>query len=372
MPDPAIDRGREDLCPGILKPFFAEDGAIIRLRAPGGRVDVATLRTLAELSPSRFVGLTSRGNLQLRALPQPVPAAVENAVMATGLVPSPAHERVRNIVCSPLTGLTGGLADLRPLVNELDHRLCADPLLAALPGRILFALDDGRGDMVTEPFDLAIVATSATEAEVRQRGHDLGLRVPLAEATASVIDLARTFQLTRVRLDPVPWHVRELAEPIPHRDLVRLDAVVAGEQARPGVVGNHLVAGVPLGQLTVAQLEALAAVSDDVIVTPWRSLVVPNGAAYAESLRDAGLTADATDAWSAISACTGLPGCRRSAIATLPLAHDVVAALPRAPRLPIHLSGCERRCGAPRRDHHDLVAPASAAEVLAVVEESRP
>lgn len=372
MPDPVLDRGRADLCPGILKPFSAEDGAIIRLRIPGGRIRVDVLARLAELSPARFVSLTSRGNLQLRALPEPVPTRLIEAVAATGLVPSSTHERVRNIICSPLTGLDGGLADLRPLVAKLDRRLCAETELADLPGRMLFALDDGRGDVVTEPFDLAVVAKPHGRAEVRQRGHDFGLEVSLDDAPVAVIDLALEFQRRRVALDPVPWHVRELSAPLSHPDLVHLPPIHAGPQPRPGVLGDHLIVGVPLARLTTTQLAALGAVTEEVVITPWRSLVVPGGAAHAAALHAAGLTVDPDDAWAAVSACTGAPGCRRSAIATLPMAQEVVALLDHAPRLPIHLVGCERRCGAPRRDHHCFVAPTDAGEVAAQLADDEP
>ena len=49
------------------------------------------------------------------------------AVADTGLLPSPTHERVRNIVASPLSGRVGGLADVRGWVEALDRALQADP-----------------------------------------------------------------------------------------------------------------------------------------------------------------------------------------------------------------------------------------------------
>ena len=51
-----------------------------------------------------------------------------------GLLPSATHERVRNIVASPLSGRAGGNLDVRPWVGELDAAICAEPRLAELGG----------------------------------------------------------------------------------------------------------------------------------------------------------------------------------------------------------------------------------------------
>ena len=113
-----------DRCPGVLRPHLAADGAMVRVRIPGGQTTGATLGRLGALAAaygSGLLQLTSRGSLQIRGLPDPVPDEFVAGVTAAGLLPSATHERVRNIVASPLTGLHGGRADLRPLVVALDR-----------------------------------------------------------------------------------------------------------------------------------------------------------------------------------------------------------------------------------------------------------
>jgi precorrin-3B synthase len=46
LPGVTCTRLGADRCPGLLTPFVAQDGAIIRLRMPGGRVRVSTLAEL--------------------------------------------------------------------------------------------------------------------------------------------------------------------------------------------------------------------------------------------------------------------------------------------------------------------------------------
>ena len=153
-----------DRCPGVLRPHLAADGAMVRVRVPGGQTTGAALGRLGELAAtygSGLLQLTSRGSLQLRGLPDPVPEEFVAGITAAGFLPSAPHERVRNIVASPLTGLHGGRADLRPMVGALDEALRAAADLAGLSGRFLFALDDGRGDVTTLPFDVAYQAHRA-------------------------------------------------------------------------------------------------------------------------------------------------------------------------------------------------------------------
>ncbi len=114
---------------------------------------------------------------------------------------------------SPQTGLAGGRADLRPVARDLDALLCADPVLAALPGRFLFVLDDGRGDLLDRGCDLGLVALDSSSAQLRV-GERLGPVVSLTTAAATIAELAHAFAVRRGSGPSAPWHVAELSDPL--------------------------------------------------------------------------------------------------------------------------------------------------------------
>ncbi|MGZ4429177.1 MAG: precorrin-3B synthase [Nocardioidaceae bacterium] len=348
-----------DACPGVLQPHQAADGALVRLRIPGGSVPSATLVELASIAAAHGDGrlsLTSRGNLQLRGFTGGVPAS---EIAALGLVPSATHERVRNIAASPLSGRVGGLADVRPVVRRLDEALCAEPRLAALPGRFLFGADDGRGDVAQLDTDLAAVAVDEAHAEVVIGGGVSGPVVPLAFVPEVLAALAIRF----LEVAAGAWHVRDL--PRAGAELVEGEptrAELPAPRRMPyGVVlqedGAAAVSVLaPLGTLDGAQVDALAADADELVLTPWRGVVVPDldpaGAPeVVEAATGAGLVADPASPWHRVTACVGAPGCVKAGGETGPVAREIVSA--RVDGL-VHVVGCERRCGAPA-EPHDLV-----------------
>ena len=270
------DRTRGDLCPGVFRPWPADDGALVRLRVPGGHLTRTTLLSLLDVAETYGDGrvhLTKRANLQLRALPHAdgvLPVEVVDAIRATGLLPHPDHELVRNILVSPLTGLVGGRTDLRWVSAELDERVCATPSLAKLPGRFLFVLDDGRGDLTSRSCDVGLVALSADEVQLRVGSSHWGPVVPISEAAARLTGLARAFQQVRGTGDDAAWHVDELPTRLPSEDpdpraLVSSEPPAFGEVG-PGLTHLRVADG-------VLERGLVSTLPESLVVTPWKSLI---------------------------------------------------------------------------------------------------
>lgn len=400
-------RTRADACPGVVAPHLAADGALARVRLPGGAVTASALRAVADLAAEAGDGavhLTSRGNLQLRGLNPADPRPVQR-LAAAGLLPSRTHERVRNVLASPLSGIAGGTADVRGLAAALDRVLCARPSLAALPGRFLFGFDDGRGDVAAECPDVCWGAVSSDDGELLVAGTRTGLRSSPADAPDLLLVAAEAFLELRAGHDDDPdaraWRAAELPDAArriadalvasastPERTRSAPSGPTEGENAlidpepadpagrnaplRPGQgdsalidlepssvgpLGGMAVGAAPvLGELSAGQLRVLADLAPELLVTPWRTLVLPaphDPATVSDRLRDAGLVVDPHDPAPRVSACAGTPGCARSLADVRAHARALIAS---GPDGPVHVSGCARRCGAPHGPHTDLVA----------------
>jgi precorrin-3B synthase len=368
-------RDRADACPGALQTHAAADGALARVRIPGGALTVAQLRALGAAARNLGNGaleLTSRGNVQLRGLRSGAESELGDRLAAVGLLPSSTHETVRNVLASVLSGRAGGGLDVRPWVPAFDAGLCADPVLAALPGRFLATFDDGRGDVAGLGGDVGLLVLGADTVALLLAGIDTGLRTDADAAVALALAATRAFLDERARQGGTAWRVAELVE-----GPMAIAAALSGARDEPVVVPaappigpagavpqddgrTAVVAVVPLGRLTADQADRLAATAaDDLQVTPWRSVVLPDltDAAAAADLAAAGLVLDAGSPWLRVTACAGRPGCAKSLADVRADAAQAVAAgtLPEGGTTQ-HWAGCERRCGRPRGEVVDVVA----------------
>ncbi|MFB7614527.1 hypothetical protein [Kitasatospora sp. NPDC056181] len=390
------DRGRADACPGALRLHTADDGALARVRLPGGLLTDRQALALAEAAEALGDGAletTSRGNVQLRGLASGCGQELAERLRAAALLPSETHERVRNIVASP--GPSAGPADVRPDVRawarELDAALCASGWATGLSGKFLFALDDGRGDVAALDADVTLIAGSGAgpgtdPADGADRGADGAPRagaqgagpgsggadgtvllrlgraatarvVPAAGAVDAALDAAREFLDALRASGRKAWHLRDVPDlldpgtaPLP---------VLPGTPPPLGALPGGLSVGLRFGRAIAAQWRVLAGASaGELRLTPWRGVVLPGAAAdRLPALAAAGFRTAPGTAWDGASACTGLPGCAKS---LADVRTDAARALDLAPvpggGLRVHWSGCERRCGHPAGAWVDVLA----------------
>lgn len=320
------------------------------------------------------VELTSRGNVQLRGVSDSAELAVRLA--DAGLLPSPTHERIRNILASPLSGRVGGVADVRQLVTDLDTRLCSTPDLEDLPGRTLFALDDGRGDVLGSDPDFAVQAVQAVQAvgstdyALVLSGRDTGVRLAEVEVVDVLLRAARAF----VDLRTTEWRLGELdngaarvlgalgLEARPAGALPVATELVPPIGWLPQADGRVSLGGaLALGTLDARLAEFLAAIDKPIVVTPWRSVLVCDldeevADTVVRVLAPMGLIFDENSPWIDASACTGSPGCEKSHADVRADLTDAVDAGTVVRGRRQHWSGCDRRCGRPKGDVLEVIA----------------
>ncbi|MZF56745.1 cobalamin biosynthesis protein CobG [Streptomyces sp. SID5594] len=371
----ATPRAGGDACPGTLRLHRADDGALARVRIPGGVLSADRAEALLTAA-ARFgdgeLHLTSRGNVQLRGLGTECGGELAGLLTAAGLLPSAAHERARNIVASPLAGLDGS-GGLGAWLTELDRLVCGSPAAATLSGRFLFALDDGRGDVDALGADVTLIAegpVGAGAALLRIGAVDEVFRVPAAEAPRAALRAAEEF--LRAARDSGAWRVKDLPDDVRAELVTTIGSASGPAVARPrprtatpptpGPHGSAITADVPLGRLTPTQWQLLTDTArrygGELRLTPWRGIVIPGPVPRPEAsealrtLSEAGLITAPDSPWTGVGACIGHPGCAKS---LSDVRAEAGAAVGVPGRLPVYWSGCERRCGHPHGEWIDVV-----------------
>ncbi|MPY95097.1 MAG: precorrin-3B synthase [Acidimicrobiia bacterium] len=357
----------------------AADGMLMRVRLPGGAITPAGIQTVADVAErfgSGTVEFTSRANLQIRGLAQAaVPTAAAHLVRHGLADADPARDARRDVVGPPLAGHDPTeLADVGAAVADVARLLAAAPGLDGLPPKFCVVLDGGGVASVRGvPADVALGAVRTVEGDIVVQ---LELGRPLDEGDGSVAcipvgDIKLVVVAAARRCAQEGERMATLATQVGRADL--LGSLTTGIEIRRapaprprvtdapmGVVAHaradqvNLGAAPLLGRTSPAALRSVAALVEDtnarVRCTPWRGIVVlgiagTDQATAIAALARVGFSSDPTDPAHLVSACVGLPGCASSRADTGRAARALLDA-PGPLNGRIHLSGCEKRCGA--------------------------
>ena len=382
----------EHFCPGVLHAVQAKDGLLIRVRVPGGLIEANQLSTVADLSRSFADGtieITSRANLQLRAIRNHDLNHIGESISSAGLLPSQQHDRVRNIVTSPIAGLDGDeVIDPRPLVHELDRRLRADTVFVNLHPKFSFAIHGGprRFSRDNDDISLEAVGFNATPyIRFSIGGACSGFVVKRDDAVDCMLAAAKmciglakesSLPVRAKTVVTIPGAMKRIVDALSHL-LTPSPVSPPSRFINEALLGIYptaqsgrvsIIPSVPLGRLTADQAHYLADAANewegDLRLAPWRGVVlgsIPKSAvdSIVGRLDSMGLSCDARDGFRGIAACAGSDGCDASladvrgdaaSLAQRLSGHDAPAGWT------VNLSGCEKQCGRRHGATAELVA----------------
>ena len=383
-------------CPGALRPMLSGDGYLVRLRISGGVVCASAARAIAECAQTYGNGLldlSARANLQLRGVQEASLPALVEALQAHGLIDESAEaEAVRNVLASPLAGLSPDAAfDIRPYVRALERRLASDEALHGLPSKFGFIVDDGGGLSLSGVG--ADIRFQALHGEATPRfmvslaGCDEVAVIEASELPDVAARLAIAFTIEARQCEAPP---RRMGALVAHRGAARVwrAAGLAPTQQtlrastppqpfgyHPLSASGYLGLGLASGRLSAGDLAWLADMAQrhdagELRLTPWRAILLPGvdaNAAHAIVVQASDhFITDTTDARLAVIACAGAPAC---ASAQSPTQDDALslAMLARglAPSgVTLHVSGCAKGCARPSSTAVTLVARAGLYDLI--------
>ncbi|GAA3520506.1 nitrite/sulfite reductase [Actinocatenispora rupis] len=389
---PGIDGGRT----AVLEPEELEDKYfMLRVRVDSGQLDLAQLRTIADVS-SEFArdtaDLTDRQNVQLHWVRIEDVPEIWRRLEAVGLSTTEACGDVpRVILGSPVAGIAADeVVDATPAIREISEKYIGDPAFANLPRKfkttISWLLDTPyeANDVaflgVEHPeygpgFDVWVGGGLSTNPMLAKR---LGVWVPLDGIAAvwwGVTSIFRDYGYRRLRTRArlkflvADWGVEKFREVLETEYLKRpLADGPAPERTTPidhiGVHrqrdGRYYVGVSPVvGRVSGALLGRIADVveahgSGRVRTTPYQKLLVldvdeSEVDGLVADLAGLGLSAEPSYWKRSALACTGIEYCKLAIVETKALTADLVTELERrVPELDtpitVHVNGCPNAC----------------------------
>jgi ferredoxin-nitrite reductase len=380
-PSPAVSPSVHpvaDACPGLFYPTFAQDGRLIRIRTPGGRLSAQQARVLAKIGAclQKPFQVTNRANLQMRGLPAEMPIAILQQLQASGLAAPPQSDHLRNIMASPTAGIDPAqLIDTMPYVQELDAYLSSHPHLSPLSAKFSIGFDGGEQIAIASHNDLQF--TAIDHQGIHFCLHIAGIPtmlIPLQECISAIVAVAQVYleaslahtgtkklRLKEMDISDLCDRARlsfPIAPAIPDRAHQKPIGIHPQRQPNYSYIGVVL----PLGKIEAQQLNELANIAENygdgtLRLTPWQNILLPNIPNHhlAQVQTELPLPHSPHHIHSALIACAGNT-CASSATDTQ--AHALILAdylhqhITLDMPLTIHFSGCLKSCA--RHDRSDI------------------
>lgn len=390
---------------GLFYVAPAQEAFMLRCRIPGCMLTTRQLdgiREIAERWGGGYADITTRGNLQVREIGAADGIKCLRKLYAIGLTSKGAGaDNVRNVTASPTSGFDRReVYDVRSLAMGMHHYILNSRDLFGLPRKFNIAFDNGGSlSVASDTNDIGFIAVRVGEGEevpagvyfrVRLGGvtghkamaEDSNILVRPENCVAVGAAMLRVFiengdrtnrRKARLKYLLDDWGIPRFLEQTEEKLAFDLTEVPrsACEPRQPvdkhGHIGVHPQAGeglnyvgvvVPVGRMTVDQMEGLARISEeygsgDIRMTIFQNVILPGISdadveAAEEQLVDLGLHYETTSIAGGLVACTGSAGCKYAMTETKGQALELASHLEEHVELDqpinIHLTGCPNSC----------------------------
>ena len=368
-------------CPTLARPMQTGDGLLARLNPVAAGIATAAMIGLAEAAlrhGNGIVEVTQRGSFQIRGLTEASAARLACEVDALGIA-------VRTgvpVETGPLAGLDPAeIADPSPLAEMIRTAVAQACLETRLGPKVSILVDaGGRFGLENMLADVRLKAVGTDAGPLWQlsfagdqaSARPIGLFEDAAACAAvlavlrAIADLGPTGR-ARDLADGNGWH-STLPRSVPLTSPPLSFASTALTDSR-----FALPLGLPFGSIHARDLIRFLRSAEEICeirLAPERRLLllIPSKAAAAQTRRraaESGFITDPSDSRLNIVACPGAPACGSGEIETRGIARALIA--DHAGWMPtLHISGCAKRCAAPR--HKGLTLLGNSGNISLVLE----
>lgn len=381
---------RRYACPGFFRMPKANDGGICRVKLPLGNLLLSQMNGIADAADNYSdsqIELTSRGNIQLRAVQKENEEKLVEALLALKLGPlTPGGDDVRNVMVPPTAGIDRSmLCDTTVIGTELLHMLQTHDEFFAISPKFSFLVNGGETTTVIDHI-ADIWLSISPDGQRFNFGYASRPDYSTGCANASgSVPLDRGLELIKVSLEVFVRflknnpaisrmkHLRKLPEFDSFLNMVfdhfSSDAGLpvigvvdaAYEQALIGKFpqresGRYYVGARPaLGRLTSEQMRLLFTAlkprqsQSPIRITHHQSIIVPDcddkeADAILNNLASIGLSVDKNDATSNIFCCAGAPFCHSGLSNVQRDGKTLISHLSKKSITPLHLTACAKAC----------------------------
>lgn len=382
---------RRFACPGLFRMPEANDGGICRIKLPLGQLNDRALDGVADAAEAYSNGhveLTTRGNLQIRAVAKTDEQKLIAALLALGLGPlTPQGDDIRNVMVAPTAGIDHTMfCDTTKLGGKLLEMLQTNQNFSNLSPKFSFLINGGETTAVNDhiadiwlsalpnsqtfnvgfascPVNLFHSKTNAvgnipfqTALDFIKSCLDAFLSIHHRNPSISRMKhLCHSSDYSLFLADVQRRFKHEIAKPEHLTENLMTHSPLTGIFPQKGGQLFYVGARAPLGRLSSAALRDISKAIrlrtqlSPIRLTHHQGIVVPDCTSdeadlIKKHLAMIGLAVDESDPALDIFCCAGAPSCRSGLSNVQRDGKYLIDNLKSSPNVALHLTACPKAC----------------------------